>query len=177
MLLAACICVWISCRLPGKPKDQIKSIEIATDGCLAGCPVIAIRIDSSLTLKYHGGFNAVPKGFYSGVVTQGFWDTLNVKLKQINFKKLDTAQYYSIDGEVAEAIFYWDSHKRHIFKSIYENPDSVSSVLIWIINSYKHIDPHKLKDSVKFETTYQNMQPPILIEDHVLFPPPKKRRK
>jgi hypothetical protein len=163
-----------ACLKTIRPKDQIQRIEIATSGCLKGCPVIGIQIDSLLTFRYYGGYKAKLQGFYSGVVTQGFWDTLNFKLKQINFKQLDTAQYYGIDGEVAEVIFYWGDQKRHIYKPIDGDPDAVSHTLKWVINSYNQVDLHPLKDNIKFETSYQNMKPPIFENDQVKFPPPSK---
>jgi len=129
---------------------------------------------STLAFKYYGGYKAKLQGYYSGVVTRGFWDTLNIKLKEIKFKKLDTSKDYPLDGEVAETIFYWGKQKRHIFKSIDDDPDSVSHVLIWIINSYKNIELNKLKDSVNFETRYQYMMPPKPSLHQIIFPSSKK---
>jgi Domain of unknown function (DUF6438) len=162
----------MSCHKPVHPKDQIRSIEIATSGCLRNCPVVAVRIDSSLVFKYHGGYKAKLKGYYSGTISQGFWDTLNVKLKQINFKKLDTTPYYGLDGEQSEVIFYWESHKKHISKSIDDTPDEVSNVLTWVLNSYKHIPLYKTKDTIGFESRFINIRPPLLKKDSVKFPPP-----
>lgn len=167
-------CTLMACHKLGHPKGQINRIEIATSGCLRGCPVVGICIDSSLTLRYYGGHKAKLQGFYTGTVTQGFWDTLNMKLKHINFKNLDTTEYLPLDGEDAEVIFYWNKQKRHIFKSIDDDPDSISHVVIWIANSYKRVELHKLKDSVSFETTFQFVRPPKPKIDQVMFPPPKK---
>jgi hypothetical protein len=169
-------CLLDACHKPISKKNEINKIEIATGGCLRRCPVIGIIIDSTLSLKYYGGYKAKLQGYYSGIVTQGFWDTLNMKLKHINFKKLDTTDYLPLDGEDAEVIFYWNKQKRHIFKSIDDDPDSISHVLIWIANSYKHIELHKLENSVHFETTYQFIQPPKPKLDQIRFPPPKKNR-
>jgi len=168
--------LFTACNRPASTKYEINKIEIATGGCLRGCPVVGEIIDSTLTFKYYGGYKAKLQGYYEGKVSQGFWDTLNLKIKQISFKKLDTSKYMEVDGEAAEAIFYWNNHKRHVFKSIYNDPDAVSHVLIWIINSYKTIELHKLKDSVSFETGYQFMLPPRPKSDQVKFPPPKKYR-
>jgi len=169
-------CFLVACHKPVKRKNQINKIEIATGGCLRGCPAIGIRIDSSLTYIYYGGWKAKLQGYYAGTVTQGFWDTLNMKLKHINFKNLDTSKYLPIDGEPAEVIFYWNKQKRHIFKSIDDDPDSVSHTLIWIANSYKHVELHKLQDSVRFETNYHFMRPPKPKIDQVKFPPPMKNQ-
>jgi hypothetical protein len=178
-IILICGCMLIGCHNPLRRKDQINRIEIATGGCLHGCPVIGLRIDSALKLIYYGGYKAKLQGYYSGFVTQGFWDTLNVKIKQINYKKLDTVNDLGLDGQDAEVIFYWNKQKRHIFKSIYEDPDSISHVLIWITDSYKHFQLQKSNDTPKFETTYQFMRPPSPPKpklDQVTFPPPKKRK-
>jgi len=179
MLLTFACCLFAACRNPAKRKDQINRIDIADGGCMKGCPAIGISIDTSLTLKYYGGYKAKLQGYYEGKITQGLWDTLNLKLTHINYKKLDTATYYGMDGETAEVIFYWNKQKRHITREIYEDPDSVSHVLIWIVNSYKQVKLHKLTDTVKLETKYQFMMPPRPPRpklDQVKFPPPRKRR-
>jgi hypothetical protein len=176
--LLICCCLFAACRNPTKRKDQIKRIDIADGGCMKGCPAVGISIDSSLTLKYYGGYKAKFQGYYAGKVTQGFWDSLNTKLEQIRFKKLDTSSFAELDGQSAEVAVYWNKQKRHFIRSIYEDPDSVSHVLIWIINSYKQVKLHKLTDTVKFETRYQFImppQPPKPKLDQVKFPPPKKR--
>jgi len=166
--------ILMGCHHPPVPGRQIKSIEIATAGGLSVNPVVAIQIDSSLTLRYYGGRNAKPAGYYTGVVTQGFWDTLNIKLKKIDFKKLDTAQFYGMDEQVAEVAFYWGNHKRHIFKAIDGEPDSVSNTLKWIANSYKQVTLHHLKDSFKFETPFQALNLPIRKYEQVKLPPAGK---
>lgn len=167
------VCLFAACNSPVAKKYEINKIEIATGGCLRGCPVIGEIIDSSLAFTYYGGYKAKFQGYYEGKVTQAFWDTLNLKLKQINFKKLDTSATLPLDGESAEVVFYWGNHKRHVFKSIYDDPDSVSHLLIWIVNSYKRMELHKLSGIVLFETTFQFMTPPKPKRDNVKFPPPK----
>ena len=171
--------IFFACNKPQNNNNEINKIEIATSGCLRHCPVVGLIIDSTLNLEYYGGDKAILQGYYHGKVTPGFWDTLNIKLKQINFKKLDTSRQLIVDGEQAEAIFYWGTNKRHVFVSIEENTDSAARVFTWIINSYKRVELQKLNDSVKFETTFQYRQPPSPPSptDGVLFPPPKKRIK
>lgn len=140
-ILISGICLLTSCNSPFSKKYEINKIEIATGGCLRGCPVVGEIIDSSLCLKFYGGYEAKLQGGYEGKVTQGFWDTLNSKLKRINLKALDSSEPgLPLDGEPAEVIFYSGNHKRHIFKSIYKDPDSVYHLLIWILNSYKRLE-------------------------------------
>jgi hypothetical protein len=170
-----------ACQKPVGKKEEIGKIEIATTGCLRGCPIVGLQIDSSFKLVYYGGYKSKLQGYYEGKITQDIWDTLNFKLKHINYRKIDTSEYLEIDGENAEAIFYWNKQKRHIYRSIYENPDSISDALIWIINCCKRVKLQKSKDSIKFETTYQNIKPPIMAKYPIQFPPPKfpppKRKK
>jgi len=171
--------IFAACNTPTKSNNEINKIEIATGGCLRGCPVVGLIIDSTLNMHYYGGYKAKLKGYYYGKVTLAFWDTLNIKLKQINFKKLDTSRISWIDGENAETIFYWGTKKRHVFKSIDGNTDAAATVFTWIINSYKRVELQKLNNTVKFETTFQYMQPPTPRSpaDQALFPPPKKSSK
>ena len=171
--------IFVSCKTSRKNNGEINKIEIARGDCLRGCTVVGLIIDSTLNMQYYGGFKATLRGYYHGKVTPGFWDTLNIKLKQINFKKLDTYNHLPVDGEQAEAIFYWGTNKRHVFVSIEKNADSAASVFTWIINSYKCVELQKLNNSVKFETTFQYMQPPSPPSpaDRLLFPPLKKRIK
>lgn len=176
-IILICGCMLVACHSPLKRKNQINRIDIADGGCMKGCPAVGISIDTSLTLKYYGGYKAKLQGYYSGKVTQGFWDSLNIKLEQIRFKKLDTSNFAELDGQSAEVAVYWNKQKRHFTRSIFEDPDSVSHVLIWIINSYKQVKLHKLTDTVKFETRYQFIMPPRPPKyklDQVKFPPPKK---
>jgi hypothetical protein len=73
---------------------------------------VGLIIDSTLNMQYYGGYKAALQGYYYGKVTPGFWDTLNIQLRQINFKKLDTAyRSLPIDGEPLEAIFIGDRIK------------------------------------------------------------------
>jgi hypothetical protein len=172
--LLSIICLALAaCHKPGKTDNQINKIEIATGGGLKKAGFIAIQIDSTLTFNYYGGYNAKLKDYYSGKISPAFWDTLNLKLKAINFKKLDTTQYLGMDGQMAEVIFYWNNQKRHITSPIDEGDDSVSRALSWIANSYQHIELHKLRDTIKFGTTYQHLKPLIAIKGTVKFPPEK----
>jgi len=170
------ILILAACQKSVRKNDEISKVEVATSGCLRRCPVVGVQIDSSLKLVYNGGYKSKLQGYYDGKISQDVWDTLNIKLKHINYRKIDTTEYLGIDGENAEAIFYWGKQKRHIYRSIYENSDSISDALIWIINCYKRAGLQKSKDSVKFETTYQNIKPPIMVKDPVKFPPSKKKK-
>ena len=172
ILLVISLC---GCNKHRTNKNEINKIEIATGGCLRGCPVIGLIIDSALNYSYYGGEKAKLRGYFHGEITPELWDSLNLKLKKINFKEINSEEL-GLDGENAEVIFYWGNNKKHLFKSIYGNHDSVSNVLIWIINSYKHIRLNKSSEQIRFNTTYQFMKAPMPRPklDNVKFPPPGK---
>jgi len=170
--------IFFACNKPVKRNNEIDKIEIATGSCLRRCPVVGLIIDSTLNMQYYGGYRAKLQGYHYGKVTQGFWDTLNVKLRQIDFKKLDTSFIrLPLDAESAEAIVYQGANKRHVFVPIEGNTGPAASVFTWIINSYRSIKLQKLNSKVKFETTFQFMMPPTpkAPADQVIFPPPKKK--
>jgi len=171
--------ILFACNKPHNSNNVINKIEIATGGCLRNCPVVGLIIDSTLNMQYYGGYKATLQGYYHGTVTPGYWDTLNIKLKQINFKTLDTINGLPLDGESAEAIFYWGANKRHVFVPIDSNTAPAAGVFTWIMNSYKRTDLQKMGNNAQFETTFQFIKPPSppLPADRVLFPPPKKNKR
>jgi hypothetical protein len=169
-----------SCHKTCAKKDFITKIEVAKGGCLRGCPITAISIDSTLTYNYFGGYKAKLQGYYTGKVTQGYWDTLNAKLKQVDFKKIDSdARYLPLDGEPGEVICYVGSSKKHFFISIYEDDttDYKSQLFREIAYSYNHVSLYKMKDSSKFDVIFQHIIPPRPKLDQIKFPPPKHHRR
>ncbi|HEY4322950.1 MAG TPA: DUF6438 domain-containing protein [Mucilaginibacter sp.] len=160
-------------------RNTITRIEVAKGGCLRGCPVTAISIDSSLTFGYFGGYKAKLKGNYTGKVTQGFWDSLNMKLEQMNYKHLDTTEYLELDGEQAEVICYWAGHKRRITLSIdgFDTTSYKSKFFRDLAYSYDHVKLNKTSSVVKFEVKYQYMTPPLPKKDNVKFPPPRRAER
>jgi hypothetical protein len=135
-----------------------------------------------LSYKYYGGetpFLSSPdgspdgklKGYYSGKITQSFWDTLNIKLEQIKYKQLDSSYENSVDDQSLEIFIHYDNKVKHIKAQSASLPENVASVFYYIANSYKVIKPKSTKDTFKFESTTQG---PLPIPDikQVKFPPP-----
>ncbi len=174
------VIIFISaCHKPAIRKNEINKIEIATAGGIRHYPVFGIIIDSTLSYRYYGSYYSKPQGYYEGKVTQAFWDTLNIKLKQINFKEIETSKYFGMDEEVIDAVFYWDRQRRHVFKPLFDDGNNEEKVFRWILNSYKTIQLSKSIDSAKFAATFQYIlpEPPKPKVDQVKFPPPPKHRK
>lgn len=164
-----------ACRKP-KPVNEITKIDFGTGSCLSPCQSIAISMDSSLTYKYYGGPSAPLKGCYTGHITQGFWDTLNMRFKQINYKKLDTADNEAIyDGPLTEMFIFHREKMRHIMLSTYHQPDSILRFINWIENSYQHVALTPSKDTLYFGTAVQNPMP-LPKPDNIKFPPQVKKR-
>jgi hypothetical protein len=58
--------------------NEINRVVLATGGCPGTCPVQAIDIDNTLTVKYHGLQYADMEGFHTGSISANYWDTLNL---------------------------------------------------------------------------------------------------
>lgn len=156
-----------------KQKNTISKICFATGGCYGHCPFLAIEIDSSLNYKFHGTKYTEKNGYFIGKVSQSFWDTLNKKFENINYKMLDSSYNHSVDDLSTETIIYYDNNRKHILGKSSSLPDSVLKVFVWVMDSYKNV---KLKKSspnlLQFETKIQHPLPPIVLPFQN-YPPPK----
>jgi hypothetical protein len=161
-----------------RAKDEITKIEIAKAGSLRNSPATVISIDSSLTYNYWGGYNAKLQGYYTGTVTEAYWEALNTQLKNVDFNQLYSADYLPLDGEAAEVICYWGAVKKHVFVEIFEGAtDYKSKDFREIAYSYERVQLHKMKDTAKFAVSIQHIRPPAPPRpklDQVKFPPPTK---
>jgi len=164
----------VACHNPKRRVNEISKIDIATGGYLGDCPSIAISIDSSLTYKYYGGSFSDKQGYYTGKVTQAFWDSLNIKLEQIKFKRLDTNFTVPMDAPETELKIHFNSQTRHIQTGLFGLPASIANVFRWLINSYHQVKLYPSKDKLQFETEAQR-EPPKPSIKVVKFPQPVKR--
>ena len=182
-LLLLCVLLSLaSCRNALKKplaKGEITKIEIAKGGCLRNCPATVISIDSTLTYNYWGGYKAKLQGFYTGTVTEAYWEALNAQLKNVDFNKLYSADYLPVDGEAAEVMCYWGAVKKHVFVEIFEGAsDYKSKDFREIAYSYERVQLHKMRDTVKFAVSIQHIRPPAPPRpklDQIKFPPPSKK--
>lgn len=111
-------------------NNEIKKISFATAGCYGKCPFLAIEIDSNLSYKFYGGNYADKHGFFKGTITQGFWDTLNLKFEQIKYKKLDTLYNASVDDMPIESYITYGQKRKPLHGQEMSIPDTVREVFI-----------------------------------------------
>ncbi|EHQ27650.1 DUF6438 domain-containing protein [Mucilaginibacter paludis] len=174
-----------SCDKHWQRQNEITKIEIATGGCFGPCQSTIVSIDSSLDYKYFGGdtyFTLPPdaenngklKGYYSTRISAEFWDTLNIKLESINYKKLDTLYQHSVDDQSLEVFIHYNNKIKHIKAQSASLPDSVAHVFYYLSNSYKFIKPKSTKDIFRFESESQRPRPMPNVHNFK-FPPPSKK--
>lgn len=145
--------------------NEINRIAFATGGCFGTCPIQYIEIDNTLNFKYHGIQFTEKKGFYIGVVTQGFWDTLNMKFESIHYKQLNEVYDNSVDDLSTEIFIYYNDKVKHIKGQFSSLPDNVMSVYNWLLKSIKTFDFKPTQDSLVISTLLEKPKPP---------PPPPK---
>jgi hypothetical protein len=117
------------------------------------------------------------KGYYAGKITEAFWDTLNIKLEQIKYKKLDTSYQRSFDDQSLEIFIHYGNKVKHIKAQSASLPENVGNAFYYIVNSYKTIKLKATKDTFKFESTIQwPIGPPMPDIRRVKFSPPIKRK-
>ena len=153
--------------------NEIKRIVFATGGCYGTCPIQVIDIDSTLILKYHGIAYTDKKGFYTGIVTSGFWDTLNIKLEGINYKKLATVYDHSDDDLSTEIFIYYKDNVKHIYGQSASLPDSVMAVYDWLLNSIRTFELKTTQDSLNFPTVIEKPLPTPPMPENIKFVLPK----
>jgi len=132
LIISLTLQIFASCnsyKTRERRKNQITKVCFATGGCYGNCPFLAVEIDSSLNYKFYGGKYADKPGYFTGKVSRGFWDTLNIKFERINYKQLDTSYEHSHDDLSTETVLYFDKQRKHIYGQSESFPDSVRSVL------------------------------------------------
>lgn len=170
LILTLCLASSCTDNKPMKRENSIKRIVFATGGCFGPCPVQVFDIDSSLSVKYEGIQNTDLKGFHRGLVTQEFWDSLNMKFETINYKQLDSAYDETIDDLITELMIYDKRNKiKYIYAQSLSLPDSVRNVYSWLSERLETIKLTKTQDSLTFPTYLD--RPPI--RSIIKFLPPK----
>lgn len=135
-------------------NNEIQKISFAIGGCYGTCPFLAIEIDRTLTYKFYGGRYTDKEGYYKGTVTQTFWDSLNIKLEQVNFKQLDTSYNFTVDDMSIESYITFGRTTRSINGQEMSMPDSLRQVFYWIEKSYKNLHLTQV-DTLIFDTKIQ----------------------
>jgi hypothetical protein len=169
----------MACNKPLAPRNnEITKIEIATGGCFGPCQFTATSIDSSLSFKFYGGKllqgnkRKVIKGYYSGTISKQTWDTLNMKLEAIHYKKLASHYDHSADDQSLELIIYYQGKVKRITAQDRSLPDSVNKVFYWLADKYKSVKITPTKAPIRFDVTLQ-----YLSVGGIKFLPPTKQIK
>jgi hypothetical protein len=166
LLLLILLAILSSCKEPIPRKNEITEVEVATGWCFGPCQFTALTVDSSLKLQYYGGrllpgsWRKTLQGYYEAKINRGLWDTLNMKLEHVKYKRLDTARNWGADAQHLEVIIHYGSGVKHIKFTEGSFPDSVETVFRWIDSSYKSVVLHHIRGPIQFETVLQgrNMQ-------------------
>jgi hypothetical protein len=152
----------MACNKPLAPRNnEITKIEIATGGCFGPCQFTATSIDSSLSFKFYGGKllqgnkRKVIKGYYSGTISKQTWDTLNMKLEAIHYKKPANRYDHSADDQSLELIIYYQGKVKRITAQDGSLPDSVNKVFYWLADKYKSVKITPTKAPIRFDVTLQ----------------------
>jgi hypothetical protein len=171
--------LFTACHKSDKRNNEITKIELAYDGASMLRNGSAMSVDSSLTYSYFGDDNTQKEGFYSGKITQGLWDTLNMKFEHMGYKTLDITEQPKIpDVGYFELVIHWHGGTTHLFRLTGANTDCLLKELQWLQNSYKMVKLHAIKDNISFSTTLQNPPPiPPISKDFRFVPPSKKVRE
>ncbi len=156
-------------------QNDIFKITLASQEYMGNGPFMAIELDSTLILKYFGGHNSDPVGFYYGKISQLTWDTIQSKIEEIGNNPLDTSFKLIVDDREIEMFIHSQTGVKHIIAYQSRLPKNVLIEFDQILNIYKQIKLSKTDDSLKFETTIQEYNPPI--ETKIEFVKPKLLKK
>jgi hypothetical protein len=173
ILILLCFVLLLSCTKPNPHINEITKVELARSGAWSDYGA-TISIDTSLNYRYYGDYGNIKQGFFTGKISEKFWDTLNQKFEQIRYKKLPVSDNAHVaDVNYFELIIHWKNGKRRIQRAWGYPPDSVLSVIKWIDTSYQKVKLHQAKDTIRFEGTYH--RPMQHLFDSIRFPPPIKQ--
>ena len=167
--------LFAGCNKPFRQNDKITRIELARNGAWSDFGA-SISIDSSLNYEYWGDYSQVKQGYFKGTISKAYWDTLNKRFSQIRFRTVKTNNDINCeDCEEYEMIIRWRGNSRKILRTDYHNrPDSVLSFIKWVDSSYKHVNLHSTKDSIKFDLNLHGRPMPISFKS-LKFPPPGRK--
>ncbi len=162
-----------SCAPSPKPEpgNEIFKTTLASQEYMGGGPFRAIEMDSTLVLKYFGGRNSDPTGFYYGKIEQQKWDSIKVKLEELGKIILDTANKRIVDDRLIEIYIHSHEGIKHIAAPQSVLPKKFIIEFDSILNIYKYIGLSKTNDSLRFETKIQEYNPPL--QQKIEFHPPR----
>ncbi|MEJ6980004.1 DUF6438 domain-containing protein [Pedobacter sp. P351] len=151
-------CLFCGCQRSKNEFDrhgQITKIAFATGYCHGTCPYQAIEIDSSLTYKYYGGEWAKNKGYFTGTIDRGFWDSLNTDLKDLEYWNFEAVYDNTVDDQEVELIIFKGHDKKHIRGQYESLPKGLRDLFFKTYKSVARANLRPIKDSIAFVTTLQ----------------------
>lgn len=162
-----------SCSPSPKPEPgyEIFKTTLASQEYMGGGRYRAIELDSTLVVKYFGGHNSNPEGFFYGKIKQQKWDSIKSKLEELGKMILDTANKRIVDDRLIEIYIHSHEGIKHIAAPQSVLPKKFIIEFDSILNIYKYIGLSKTNDSLKFETTVQEYIPPL--QQKIEFHPPR----
>jgi hypothetical protein len=157
------LCGW-SCHLPSRPAakrlNKITNLIFTSGGCNGKCPQFVMGIESSLNVNFYGERYTDKSGFYTGKVTEGFWDSLNIRFERLKFERLDSSYEFSQD-DLDVAISAWYGIRKKTVQGQFDDlPDSVQTTVNWLLEVYEHISLAPAQDTGYFYERFR--RPPIL---------------
>jgi hypothetical protein len=168
------ILILFSCKKCVQPNNEITKIELARSGAWSDFGA-TISIDTSLKFIYFGDYGNVKQGYFVGLVSTKFWDSITRKLDYLKYKTIPASDSaHVVDVNYFELIIHWKDGKRSISRAWNYPPDSVLRVIKWIDTSFKKIKLRQVKDSIKFESKYHSS---YRISHHIIFPPPTAKEQ
>jgi len=139
-----------------QPKNVISRIEIASDGGELPFNGRVFAFDSTLNCSFYGGKYFKKRGFFRGRITSEFWEDVNKKLANADFKDADSTDNISMaDAPYLEVSISAGSYKKRIVRCTCGKKTPLLDTLEWILKNYDQASLMKSNDSVRFETTYQ----------------------
>ncbi|WP_157543890.1 DUF6438 domain-containing protein [Mucilaginibacter paludis] len=144
--------IGVSCGEPKVRLNSIREVQLRSGMCMGECPEIIVSIDSLLNYKFHGGRYALKQGYFTGKVSQGFWDTLNMRFEQIHYQQLrNFYQERSTDGPHWDVIIKYSNNTKYISASPSGLTDSVESVFNTYLRSYTLTKLARTNHSLNFD--------------------------
>jgi len=160
LFFVVCIIIVLACgkQHPSKRANKINKITFAVGGdCFNGqCIHFVLSVDSSLNYIYYGGKIAKREGYYKGSISQGKWDTLNIKFEQLQPSPYASDSIFSFHpGLAMETFVHMDGETKHFVEFNHRIKEDWMNYFSWLRDS---ITPKNLIESVPvtFETTVQN---------------------
>jgi hypothetical protein len=102
-----------------------------------------------------------------GKITSAFWDTLNIKFENVNYRQLDSVYQRTIDDHSIDMLIYHNDTVKHIRGQEASFPKIVRITYNWLMTSIKQIELQRVTDSLVFQTIVEKPDPPEFISPAV----------